>query len=156
MGFFEDLLASFLPIRTDKQRFQDRLSERVQNAQADRIEQGTDLRQGIEDLIRQMAQGGAPPIFHLGTRPGEGSDLEEFFSQVQPNAELNKLMELLGIGEGSVGAAEASVPASLSLEGDRQQRARDLAQALLFGLGGGFGGGGGAAGGAGGGGGGFF
>jgi hypothetical protein len=130
--------------RADKRaRSQGALAGQVGAAQYDRIAQGTRLRQEIENMIKSMADGGAPPAWRLGTRKGEGSDIEEYMSQLQSNAELNKLMELLGVGEGNVSTANQALSASMVGDEARRQQTSQWAQALLFSLGQMGGGGGG-------------
>lgn len=109
-------------------------------AEAERIRQGTRLRSELEDMVKQMAQGGPPPVFRLGTRPGEGSDIEEFMSGIQSNAEFNKLMQVLNAGEGPTGASTSALQLGFQGEQDRRGANQDLINALLMaglGLGGG-------------------
>ena len=135
MGLFSDLLAQFGLGRTDFQRDQQRIADRVGQAQAGRVEQGTRLRADLEALIREMAGGGAPPVFRLGTRPGQGTDIEEFIGQINPRtAELNQLFRLLGVGEGNVSTANQALGQAGDFERRRQDNLSTLIGALLGGF----------------------
>ena len=143
MGLLDDILFQFGIGTPDFAKDQQRLAKEVGRAQADRIEQGTRLRGDIEDMIRGMAEGGAPPAFRLGLRPGEGTDIGEFLGQIQSNAELNHLMRLLGIGEGNVSTANQALGVGAGFEAQRQDNLSDLILSILSGIGGGGGGAGG-------------
>lgn len=101
-------------------------------AQTRRLEQGTRLRGELEALVKSMAQGGPPPVFHLGTRRGEGSDIEALMSGIASNAEFNKLLQVLNAGEGPQGAATTSLQGRIGIGNEQRRSNEDLISALLM------------------------
>lgn len=135
MGLLDDLLSSIGLIPSDEEKNLLRIGERTGEADAEAIEQDTELRRRLEEMLGGLGDNGRPPTFRLDLR--NPTDIDEFIQGIAPTGELEGLFRLLGAGRPGSGSGIAAGSQGLGLQQGRRENLERLARALLMGIGGG-------------------